>query len=155
MTHSTESSRCTYRDPAGRRCRLPRKPRHPAYCVHHARFSSEGVLEDPEQLAADVLGTEIDFSDARSLNRVAGKLLLCFLSGRIPARHAAVAGYLCQLVIQTLPHIERQERPPAPEPIEYQFVSDIPQPDYSEVIARYQAERELRKQKSSTEALTK
>jgi hypothetical protein len=151
MTHSTESSRCTYRDPSGRRCRLPRKPRHPAYCPHHARFSWEGVLEDPEKLAADVLGPEIDFADARSLNRVAGKLLLCFLTGRIPARHAAVAGYLCQLVIQTLPHIERQKRSPEPERIEYQLVSNVPRPDYTEQAARYKQLAEQRMQKESLE----
>ena len=141
MPAHTATDRCTYRDPSGRRCRLPRKPTHPDFCAHHARFCSEGVLEDPHKLAADVLGPEIDFSDARSLNRVSGNLLQCFLSGRIPARHAAVAGYLCQLLIQTLPHIERQERL-LPEQIEYQFVSSIPRPDYSK----------LRSSSSSTES---
>ena len=130
MPSHTASDRCTFRDAAGRRCRSPRKPRHPSFCTHHARFSSDAVLEDPQKLVAEILGAEIDFSDARALNRVSGKLLEAFLSGRIPARHAAVAGYLCQQVIQTLPYIERQERP-APERIEYEFISHIPRPDYS------------------------
>ena len=130
MPSHTASDRCTFRDAAGRRCRAHRMPRHPYFCSHHARFSSEGVLEDPQKLVADILGAQIDFSDARALNRVSGKILEAFLSGRIPARHAAVAGYLCQQIIQTLPHIERQERPEAGR-IEYEFVSKIPRPDYT------------------------
>ncbi len=134
MTKSTASDRCSFRDAAGRRCRLPRKPSNPSFCAHHACFSADGILDDPLAIVAEVLGDSPDFSDARVVNRIAGKLLTLFLAGRIAARHAAVAGYLFQMVVQTLPQIERQEnlsRPGHPNfRAPFTFITHIPRPEY-------------------------
>jgi len=52
---------------------------------------------------------------------------------RIPARHAAIAGYLCQLIIQTLPQVRIESTPEGGAPHYFQFVSSIPRPDYSKL----------------------
>jgi hypothetical protein len=130
MTTSTNTARCSYRDTVGRRCRLPRKATHPHFCAHHARLSPDGILEDPQAIIAEVLGSSPDFADARAVNQSLGNLIALFLGGPIPARHAAVAGYLFQLVIQTHPQIERQENP-ALHRAPFDFITHIPQPDYS------------------------
>jgi hypothetical protein len=132
MPSHSSADRCNYRDVSGRRCRLPRKPTHPHFCAHHARLSPDGVLEDPQAIVAEVLGSSPDFADARAVNQSLGKLIALFLGGRIPARHAAVAGYLFQLVIQTHPQIERQERPAA-HSAPFSFITHIPRPDYSKL----------------------
>src|SRR5271156_6542175 len=111
MPSHAPSDRCNYRDIAGRRCRLPRKATHPDLCAHHARLNPEGTPEDPQVLAAEVLGESPDFRSADSINQTLGKLLELHIARRIPARQVAVAGYLCQLLLQTLPHVERESRP--------------------------------------------
>ena len=138
MPSHNPTDRCRYRDPAGRRCRLPRKPTHPDLCPHHARLNLEGTFEDPKTLLAEVLGPEPEFDSAASINHTVGNLLTLLISRRLPARQVAVAGYLCQLLIQTLPHIERQERPTAADRHDFDFITHIPQPDYSKVISSKQ-----------------
>src|SRR5208282_4133138 len=131
MPSHTPSDRCTYRDIAGRRCRLPRKPTHPDLCAHHARINPEQTIENPQALVAEVLGPSPDFCTAKAVNRTAGKLLEALLAGRIPARHAAIAGYLCQLIIQTLPQLRIEAQPERGAPTSFQFVTLAPRPDYS------------------------
>lgn len=124
MPSHTSTDRCNYRDIAGRRCRLPRKPTHPDLCAHHARLNPEGTLEDPKALAAEVLGPSPDFCSATSLNQTLGKLLELHLARRLPSRQVAVAGYLCQLLLQTLPHVERET------PVHFKMITHVPRPNY-------------------------
>ena len=153
MPTHTPSDRCNYRDIAGRRCRLPRKLSHPDLCAHHARLNPEGCLEDPQTVAAEILGPSPHFRDAATLNQTLGKLLELHLARRIPARQAAIAGYLCQLLLQTLPHIERQEQP-APERIKYEFVSSIPRPDYSTAAWKQNTTSSLEKSSEGNQPAT-
>jgi len=129
MTASTD--RCNFRDVSGRRCRLPRKPTHPAFCAHHSRLSPAETIQDHEALVAEVLGPSPDFQSAQAVNRTMGKLLEAFLAGRIPARHTAVAGYLCQLLIQTLPLLRAELEPEADGPPIFQFITNVPRPRHS------------------------
>jgi hypothetical protein len=138
MPAHNPSDRCTYRDTAGRRCRLPRKATHPDFCAHHARLNPDGAMEDPQALVSQILGSSPDFADARAVNQSLGNLIALFLGGRIPVRHAAVAGYLFQSLIQTLPQIERQEKPAALS-APFDFITHIPQPDYSRYFAENDA----------------
>jgi hypothetical protein len=139
MPSHTPSDRCTYRDIAGRRCRLPRKPAHPDLCAHHARRSPEGTIENPQALVAEILGPGPDFSNAKAVNRTAGKLLEALLAGRIPARQAAIAGYLCQLIIQTLPQLRIEAGPEGGAPMTFQFITHAPRPDYSKNLTTPEA----------------
>jgi len=132
MPSHTPSDRCSYRDPAGRRCRLPRKPTHPDLCAHHARLSPEGILEDPRALLSEVLGAEPDFRSAEVINRTLGNLLELLISRRLPGRQVAIAGYLCQLLLQTLPHIHRESQLSidASRSAPFEFITHIPRPEY-------------------------
>jgi len=140
MPNTDSTDRCNYRDTAGRRCRPPRKATHPEFCAHHARLCTQGAIPDPQALVAEVLGParredggpSPDFRTAEAVNRTTGKLLETFLGGRIPLRHAAVAGYLCQLLIQTLPQLRIESTPEGGERVIYQFVSRVVGSDESE-----------------------
>ena len=127
-THES-SDRCMFRDAAGRRCRLPRKPTHPDLCAHHARIYSEGTPEDPRALLEEILGSEPDLTSARGINRTLTKLLSLLILGRLPARKVAIGGYLCQLLMQTLTHFEREQQL-AFARTPFTYITHIPRPKF-------------------------
>ena len=129
MPSHDSSDRCMFRDVAGRRCRLPRKPTHPDLCAHHARIYSEGTPEDPRALLEEILGSEPDLSSARGINRILTKLLSLLILGRLPARKVAIGGYLCQLLMQTLTHLEREQQL-AFARTPFTYITHIPRPKY-------------------------
>jgi len=134
MTIPSNPDRCAFRDPAGRRCRLPRKPTHPDLCAHHARIYLDGAPEDPKTLLAEILGLEPDLRTAQGINRTLGKLLELLISRRLPARQVALAGYLCQLLLQTLTHFEREQQLAieAERNKPFTFITHIPRPKYTD-----------------------
>jgi len=73
-----------------------------------------------------------DFRSATNVNAFVYSLTVEVTAGRVEARTAAVLGYLTQLAIQTLPHIEREAQltidagPSAP----FKFITHIPRPEY-------------------------
>jgi hypothetical protein len=122
-------NRCDHRDRSGRRCRLTRAAGHPAFCTRHARKDAEGKVAPPNQLLADLQISNQDYDCAKFVNRLSSRILFGFLSNRISSRDAAVAGYLCQILVQTLPHLERDKKAAQAER-PFIYVSSIPRPRY-------------------------
>jgi hypothetical protein len=78
-----------------------------------------------------------NFRSSAAINDFIYSIVVEFTAGRVDSRRATVLGYLSQLAIQTYPQIERESRPPAPGRINwhapFDFITHIPQPDYSKV----------------------
>jgi len=85
--------------------RQPLAPGHPALCLDHARGDRRRQLVET---LAELTGSPADFSSAAAINRFLGNLLARVAHGLISRRDAAVQGYLCQLLLNTLPALRRE-----------------------------------------------
>lgn len=122
-------------------------------CVHHAQRQNQGASEAAQELLA--AGT--DFGDAASVNRFLGALVRQVTMKRIPRRDAITLAYLCQLLLNSLSAIGREEALRLEESrvkalnvskYPFQILWDIPGPDYEpsaeEVLARQISEERRR-----------
>ena len=95
-----------------------------------------------------------DFRSPTNVNAFIYSLTVEATAGRVDSRRAAILGYLSQLAIQTLPLLRIESTPEGGAPIYYQFVSNVPRPDYSkqlgttEAVPRTNLWTEIRKGKS-------
>jgi len=106
MTSNTSDSRCQYKKADGHRCRMTRALDHPSYCAQHAGWLSDG--KPPEDLTAELLGPLGDFRSMAAINYALGKLALLVASRRISTKEAATLGYLFQLLLQTVPGVNKE-----------------------------------------------
>jgi hypothetical protein len=107
MPKANSQNRCQQINAHGRQCRSLRGADHPSLCSYHAREESQ-KNNNPLALAVDLLGPIHDFRTGVSINHVLGKLLVLLATDRIPMRNAAVLAYVCQLLLQSLPHVKRE-----------------------------------------------
>jgi len=121
----SERSRCQYRDPSGRQCRSERQPGDPTYCLRHrrvrdqreaAKAANPDPIQQDEQLKEQqcaptweqLFGPLHDLRSATGINYVLGRLLLLKTVGVVGTKDAAVVAYICQLLLQTLPLVEKE-----------------------------------------------
>jgi hypothetical protein len=77
-------------------------------CPHHLnRLKAERAKND-QAVAAALLGDIDDFSSADSVNLFLGNLLKELVHKRVDRRDAIAQAYLCQLLLNTFPHIQRE-----------------------------------------------
>ncbi len=107
---------CQYQNARGHRCNMLIDQSHrpekgasrPALCAYHAgRLRSSVPAVDPEALAADLLGDINDFSTASSINLFLGNLVKQLARKRIARRDAIALAYISQLLLNSLPALER------------------------------------------------
>jgi len=106
-----DNARCQYRDSAGRRCRGDRQRGDPTFCPRHRRAllgPDETPALDTSGIWEDLLGPLRDFRTATGINFTLGRLLLLRASGSVSARDASVIAYICQLLLQSLPQVEKE-----------------------------------------------
>jgi len=81
----------------------------PTLCAYHAdRLRASVPVVDPEVLAADLLGEINDFSTAGSVNLFLGNLVKQLARKRIARRDAIALAYISQLLLNSLPALERE-----------------------------------------------
>ncbi len=114
---TTVDSHCQHISPKGQRCHMlideHHRPAngaaHPTLCAYHAgRLRAIVPPVDPEALAADLLGDIDDFSTAGSVNLFLGNLIKQLARKRIARRDAVALAYISQLLLNSLPALERQ-----------------------------------------------
>jgi len=107
------------------RCRMLVADRSSTFCPEHAR-SAHNFRRDAD---LSILLTEglADFKSATPINDFLSRLLLYQAEGRIPPRRAAVMAYTCNLLLRTLPAIER-EAASSPESNPHRIIIDMPGP---------------------------
>ena len=106
---STNHSRCRYSTVDGRRCRLRVLDDQSGLCFRHVRLNqSQASAPDPEALAAELLGSIEDFQTAEAVNLFLGNLLKQLAAQRIERRDAIALAYISQLLLSSLPALDRQ-----------------------------------------------
>ncbi len=108
---------CQHISPKGNRCHMLIDENHrsvqgtgrPTLCAYHAdRLRANVPAVDPEALASDLLGEVNNFSTARSVNFFLGNLAKQLARKRIARRDAIALAYISQLLLNSLPALERQ-----------------------------------------------
>jgi len=108
---------CQHTNSRGHRCRMlidnahsnsnGWKEENPKLCAYHLRKTSSAHPSD-EAVAAELLGGIENFSSAASVNLFLGNLLKQVARRRIPRRDAVALAYISQLLLNSLPALERE-----------------------------------------------
>jgi len=106
--NTAEEALCRHIDAQGRRCRMLVMSIEADFCAYHAQRRLQ-TQSGSEAAAAELLGCVSDFSDAPSVNRFLGTLVKQVTLKRIPRRDAITLAYICQLLLNSLGAINREE----------------------------------------------
>jgi hypothetical protein len=102
--------RCTHTTGNGR-CRMPATDPSAALCSEHAQLQgNHQQTPDPEAIAAELLGSIEDFATADEINLFLGNLVKQFARKRIARQDAVALAYLCQLLLNSLTPLRREEQ---------------------------------------------
>ncbi len=104
---SDEAAICRHIDALGHRCRMLVMSATSELCVHHAQRRLQ--MQRGGEAAQELLACGTDFADASSVNRFLGALVRQVTLKRIPRRDAVTLAYLCQLLLNSLGAINREE----------------------------------------------
>lgn len=131
-------SRCQHRTRTGRRCRFRvADPDSPLCFRHFALGAAKGIQfrHQAADLSSELVGQLTEFKSAVEINRVLSNLLLLISRDRIALRRASVVAYTCNLLLQSLPHIDHELNPP-PEEVEevVEVIVDTPRPRREEAL---------------------
>lgn len=103
---SAAPTRCTFSFSDGRRCRMLCRPPHPSLCLFHAR--EELQLLETEKIAAAFASMTGGFYTFNAVNHILATLFRAVAANRIPPRSAVTLAYIGQLLLQSIPGIERE-----------------------------------------------
>jgi hypothetical protein len=124
---ANELSLCRHRTVSGRRCRLRVLNPESHLCFRHAQLRQK--KRHAADLAGDLAGQLTEFTTAADLNTFLSRLLLLQAHDRIAPRRAAVMAYTCNLLLRTLPAMDREiNGDPDADPV---IIFDMPRPDRS------------------------
>lgn len=115
-----QPDRCQHITPKHRRCRLPVVNSRVGLCFRHlAQLAAKGAVlphsPDPSDLRSALAGELREFKTAAEINLFLGRLLLLLSEGRVAPRRAAVLAYVCNLLLRTLPALDRELHPGDPD----------------------------------------
>jgi hypothetical protein len=100
---------CLQRSPSGRHCRLPISDAATGLCTKHAASRQKDL--DQADLAATLIGDNQEFRSAVAINHSLGELYKLQARNKITPRRAAVMAYTGNLLLRTLPAIEKELHP--------------------------------------------
>jgi hypothetical protein len=116
---ANDDSCCQHISLKGRRCHMLIDKNHRSLngekrstlCAYHAdRSRASSPAPDPEAIAAELLGSIEDFSTADEINLFLGNLVKQFARKRIARQDAVALAYLCQLLLNSLTPLRREEQ---------------------------------------------
>jgi hypothetical protein len=99
--------RCQHVNSRGRRCRMLVAGDRSSLCPHHLNLSKAESRQQDEAVAAELLGWLEDFTTPDSVNIFLGNLLKLLARKRIDRRDAVAQAYVCQLILNTFPAMQR------------------------------------------------
>ncbi len=127
-TTITDSSplHCQHRSASGRRfCRMAISDTDSGLCSKHAALLQKDL--DQADLAASLIGDIQEFRSAADINHSLGELYKLQARNKITPRRAAVMAYTANLLLRTLPAIDRELNPQDDNRAEIIF--DMPRPN--------------------------
>jgi hypothetical protein len=106
-SHTTahKPQHCQYRFPSKRCCRLPIYDQVSGFCYKHSADLRE--LRDAGDLSSALPQNLAKLKYAEPINEFLARLLLFLAQDRISPRRAAVMAYTCNLLLRTIPAIDR------------------------------------------------
>ena len=104
--HHDPELHCHHISPRGQRCRMLSAPHHDSFCANHLKQSA-ATRPDPEILAAHLLGQTGGLSTAGEVNALLANVAKQFAHQRIDRKDAIAFAYLSQLLLCTLPGMEK------------------------------------------------
>ena len=106
LPHVSPEGRCHHRFINGTRCRLLVPNAESLFCRTHAHLPEHEHA--PVDLSATLTAGLTEFKSAVPINEFLSRLLLLEAEDRISPRRAAVMAYTCNLILRTLPAIDRE-----------------------------------------------
>jgi len=99
-------TRCAYVTANARRCSASRTSEHIPLCLYHQRqyLDQQGAHGGAMELLLPIE----KFDSAADINRALGQVFKALARNAIPSRTAATLAYICQLLLNTLPALERK-----------------------------------------------
>ena len=110
----------------------PRPNPQSLFCRTHAHLPE--FEHAPVDLSATLTAGLTEFKSAVPINEFLSRLLLLQAEDRIPPRRAAVMAYTCNLILRTLPAIDREIHPELED--EPQIIIDLPRPRRDDPVPR-------------------
>jgi len=128
---NTDTSRCPYRYPNGKRCRLPGLKAHFGFCLGHSKACIPGAFSphapgDSEDLSPELFPKLSEFDSAADIYQFLNRLLVLVTKGRVSPRRAAVLAYITNQLLHSHRAIARENEAQAEEP--QQIIIDMPRP---------------------------
>jgi hypothetical protein len=103
------TNQCTHINAKGRRCRMLIAPDHDSLCAMHVRLALT-AQPDPEVLAEEILDSTGNLQTAAEVNTLLGNVVQQFVRKRIDRRDAIALAYMSQLLLNSLPALDRQHK---------------------------------------------
>jgi len=116
--------RCEHLSPAGRRCRQSVSDPTAVLCSFHIHIRQRRRQASSQDLSAELTAGLDDFKSAHAVNDFLSRLLVLQARGEITPRRAAVMAYTCNLLLRTLPAIDRELGSDPDAPVE--IIWDVP-----------------------------
>src|SRR6266852_7790015 len=125
ITNTSALPHCQQRTPSGRRCRMAVSDPDSGLCAKHAALLQKDL--DQGDLSASLIGDIQEFRSASDINHSLGELYKLQARNKITPRRAAVMAYTANLLLRTLPAIDRELNPQDDNRAEIIF--DMPRPN--------------------------
>jgi hypothetical protein len=89
---------------------MPRSAHHRTLCANHAHRQEDrrSETQSHKQVARELASLSGHFTTASDVNHVLGKLFSLVAQGRIPRRDAVALAYIAQLLLQSLPAVQKE-----------------------------------------------
>lgn len=100
--------RCQHINSRGHRCRMLTSGGHDGLCQYHINRLEADRAKNDQAVAAALLHDIDEFCTADSVNLFLGNLLKQLVHKRLDRRDAIAQAYICQLLLNTLPHMQRE-----------------------------------------------
>jgi hypothetical protein len=107
------------------RCRLPVADPFTSLCAGHARRQQK--RDKAADLSAELTAGLTEFKSALPINEFLSRLLLFQAQDRISPRRASVMAFTCNLLLHTLPAIQRELHQEDDQP--RRIIIDMPEPN--------------------------
>jgi hypothetical protein len=110
LAKAPDPYRCQFLSSIGRQCRMPRSAHHRTLCVNHAKKEEDrrSETQPDKRVARELASLSGEFKTAIDVNHVLGKLFALVAQRRIPRRDAVALAYIAQLLLQSLPAVQRE-----------------------------------------------
>jgi hypothetical protein len=102
----TTTNQCQHISPRGQHCRMLRVDDE-SLCPYHLR-QTRANQPDPETLAAELLESTGNLNTADRVNALLANLVKQLARQRIDRRDALAIGYLAQLLLNTVPGVQKE-----------------------------------------------